>query len=82
MGHLLSWFGWEDGKRSSEASFVLIIVEFDHLVGDGLNVHKQGILIFLELKLIGFSIGDHDCRHNAAVLETSSLFHQLIDDVY
>ena len=81
MRHLLSWFGRKDGERSSEASLVLIIVEFDHLVGDGLYVHKQGVLVFLELKLIGFSICDHDCRHNAAILETSSLFHQLIDDV-
>ena len=56
----MSWFGREDGERSSEASLVLIIVEFDNLVGDGLNMHKQGVLIFLELKLVRFSIGDHD----------------------
>lgn len=60
---------------------MLLIAEFNDLIGKWLYVHQSRILILLKLELVGLSVHDHDGGDDAAILEAASLLHQLIDNI-
>jgi len=45
-------------------------------------VYQNGILVFLELKLIGLCVHDDDRGDGAAISEAASALHNFIDNVH